>query len=55
MSDRTRHKLSIAFSTYNKARADARRRGDEKTLEALNKVLGRMVRDAYKHTRRPVY
>ena len=42
----TRRKLSLAFTIYNKARAAAR--GDVKKIEQWNKVLGRMVKDAYR-------
>lgn len=48
MSEQTRRKLSIAFTTYNKARAAARATGDTKSIEQWNKVLGRLVRDAFR-------
>jgi len=47
MTSQISHKLSIAFSVYNKARAEARRAGDTKQIELCNKVLGRMVKAAY--------
>ena len=46
MQPTKRRKLSIAFSVYNKARAAARRDGDMKRIDLLNKTLGRMVKDA---------
>jgi hypothetical protein len=46
MTTEIRRKLSIAFTVYNKARADARRRGDTHRIETLNKVLGNMVKAA---------
>jgi hypothetical protein len=46
-----RRKLSIAFTVYNRSRAEARIHGDTKKLEALNKTLGRLVKDAYRCTR----
>jgi len=49
MPTKTRSKLSIAFSIYNKARAAARRAGDAKQIDLLNKVLGRMISQAYRH------
>ncbi len=49
MTTQTRSKLSIAFTIYNKARTQARRRGETQEIDRLNKVLGRMVSQAYKH------
>ncbi len=48
MTPQLRSKLSIAFSVYNIARAKARRAGDEKQVELCNKVLGRMIKAAYR-------
>ncbi len=48
----TRQKLSLAFTIYNKARAAAK--GDTKKIEQWNKVLGRMVKDAYRYSRKTV-
>ncbi len=48
MTPQIRRKLSIAFSVYNKATAKARRNGDTKTIQALNQVLGKMVKAAYR-------
>ena len=49
MTNQIRSKLSIACTIYNKARTQARRRGDMKQIEALNKTLGRMIAQAYRH------
>ena len=46
-----RKKLSIAFSVYNTSRAIARRNGDIKQIVMLNKILGRMVKDASRHNK----
>lgn len=51
MTAEIKRKLSIAFTTYNKARAAARRAGDEKSIKQWNEVLGRLVRDAYRRQR----
>lgn len=51
MTAQTRRKLSLAFTVYNKARADARRHGDIKRISALNKVLGNMVKAARRSAR----
>ncbi len=48
MPTSTRRKLSIAFSVYNKARAQALRSGDNHQVELCNQVLGRMVRQAFR-------
>lgn len=48
MSEKTRRKLSIAFTIYNKAVAQARRAGDVKAVKQWNKTLGRLVKDAYR-------
>ena len=48
MNASIRRKLSIAFTVYNRARAEARRRGDTKKIDALNKTLSRLVRNAYR-------
>jgi hypothetical protein len=47
-----RRKLSIAFTVYNAARARARKSGDIKQEEILNKVLGNLVRDAHRANKR---
>ena len=46
--DTRNRKLSLAFSLYNTARAEARRLRDTKRMNALNKVLGNLVRDAHR-------
>jgi len=51
MNNQIRRKLSIAFTIYNQSRAEARRRGDTKKLEAMNKVLGRLVKNSYRPAR----
>lgn len=48
MTPKTRSKLSIAFTIYNKARAEARRRGDVQQIARLNQTLGRMVAQAHR-------
>jgi hypothetical protein len=48
MTPQIRSKLSIAFSVYNIARAKARRAGDKHQIDLCNKVLGRMVKAAYR-------
>lgn len=54
MNDSIRRRLSIAFSTYNKATAKARAAGDEKAVEMWKKVLGRLVKDAYRRRRESI-
>ena len=49
MTQQVRSKLSIAFAIYNRARATARRAGDTKQIDILNKTLGRMIAQAYRH------
>ncbi len=49
MTPETRRKLSIAFTVYNRARAQARRQGDTKQIDLWNKTLGRMVKVAFHH------
>jgi len=51
MNAYTRRKLSIAFTIYNQAIADARRSGDIKKIAIWNQVLGRMIKDAYRSNR----
>ena len=48
MTEQTRRKLSLAFSIYNKAVAQARRAGNVQAVEQWNKTLGRLVKDAYR-------
>jgi hypothetical protein len=51
MTALTRSKLSLAFTIYNQSRAEARRRGDAKKIAQMNRVLGNLVRDAYRPAR----
>lgn len=51
MSEQTRRKLSIAFTIYNKAVAQARRAGNVKAVEQWKKTLGKLVKDAYRRNR----
>jgi hypothetical protein len=51
MSEQTRRKLSLAFTIYNKAVAQARRAGNVKAVEQWNKTLGKLVKDAYRRNR----
>jgi hypothetical protein len=51
MNAQTLRKLSIAFTIYNQSRAEARRHGDSKKLEAMNNVLGNLVKDAHRPAR----
>lgn len=51
MTEQTRRKLSLAFTIYNKAVAQARRAGDAKAIEQWKKTLGKLVKDAYRRNR----
>jgi len=51
MTAESRRKLSLAFTVYNKARAEARRHGDTKRIAALDKVLGNLVKAARRSAR----
>jgi predicted nucleic acid-binding Zn finger protein len=47
MTNTTRPTKSEIFTAYNKARAQARRAGDTKQVERLNKALGVMLSKSY--------
>ena len=50
MNAQIRHKFSTYFTLYNQSRAEARRCGDTKKIEALNKMLIQHIKDAYRST-----
>ena len=51
MTDQIRRKLSLAFTIYNKAVAQARRAGNVQAVEQWKKTLGKHVKDAYRRNR----
>jgi hypothetical protein len=50
MSIQKRNFLSKVFTAYNRAKADARRHGNGKLIERLNRALGILLsKDYYQH------
>jgi len=55
MTETTRPTKSEIFTAYNKARAIARRAGDVKQIERLNKALGILLSKSYYQDEKAAY